>query len=95
MGVSTKEVANYIDTDYDNSCLISNRNQGIKFFLKKQDTCLKPFNELHKNNRRPLIAMTRDFKKGVPNGCVLIHSETKKLNFSSENLIFAKIYRCD
>ena len=97
-GVSTKEVANYIEsTDYDNSCLISNRNQGIKFFLKKQDTCLKSFNELHKNNRRPfLIAMTERFlKKGVPNGCVLIHSETKKLNFSSENLIFAKIYRCD
>ena len=97
-GVSTKEVANYIESiDYRNSCLISNRNNGIKFFLKNQNTCVKSISELHKNNKRPfIIAMTERFiKKGVPNGCVLVHSETKKLNFSKENLILAKIYKCD
>ncbi len=97
-GVSTKEVANFMDSlENNNECIISNRDNGIKFFLKNQQTCFIPFNNLHKKNKRPFyVIMTERFlKKGVPNRCNLIYSEKKKLNFSNENLNLAKIYRCD
>ena len=97
-GVSTKEVANFMDSlENKNECIISNRDNGIKFFLKNQETCFIPFNNLHKKNKRPFyVIMTERFlKKGVPNRCNLIYSEKKKLNFSSENLNLANIYRCD
>ena len=98
-GVSSKKIAEYFNKNElsKNECLISNRNNGIKFFLKKQNTCLKPFSNLHKKNERPFyVALTeRSLNKGTPNQCKLISDESIKINFSNEKIILAKIYKCD
>ena len=97
-GVSTKNVANFINSENLNSddCIISNINDRIIFFLNNSNQCFKPFNELHKKNERPFyVALTeRATNKGVPNKCELIHSEQVKMNFSKEDLILAKIFKC-
>ena len=98
-GVSTKKVAQYFNKNElsNEECLISNRNNGIKFFLNQQNTCLKPFSDLHKKNKRPFyVAMTeRSLKKGTPNQCNLISDQSININFSNEKIILAKIYKCD
>ena len=80
----------------NSECIISNRNNGLKPFLEK-DQCFIPFNDLHKNNTRPFYVslMERALSKGVPNKCSLIFSENKKINFSNEEIIMAKLYKCD
>ena len=97
-GVSTKNVANFINSENLNpdDCIISNTNDRIIFFLNNSNQCFKPFNELHKKNERPFyVALTeRATNKGVPNKCELIHSEQVKMNFSKEDLILAKIFKC-
>ena len=97
-GVSTRNIANYFNKkDLDpNSCIISNRNNGIKYFLNQKKACFKPFTELHKKNIRPfyVVFTERALKKGVPNNCGLIHQETIQLNFSQEKIILAKVFEC-
>lgn len=97
-GVSTKNISNFLNKkDFDNKeCIISNRNEGIKYFILDQQRCFKSFNVLHKKNKRPfLVALTeRAINKGVPNNCTIIHQEKIRLNFSKEDLILAKLYRC-
>ena len=39
--------------------------------------------------------MGRGTKKGVPNNCVLVFKEETKMNFSSEILTIAKVYKCN
>ena len=81
----------------NNECLISNRNNGIKFFLNQQNACLKPLSDLHKKNKRPFyVALTeRSLKKGTPNQCDLINEQSININFSNEKIFLAKIYKCD
>ena len=80
-----------------NECLISNRNNGIKYYLNQQNACLKPFSSLHKKNNRPFyVALTeRSLNKGTPNKCDLINDQSIKINFSKEKIVLAKIYKCD
>ena len=97
-GVSTRKIADYFnknDLD-DNSCIISNRNDGIKYFLNQQNRCFKSIDNLHKKNTRPFyVAFTeRSLNRGTPNNCELIHQETIKINFSREKIILAKIFKC-
>ena len=98
-GVSTKKIAQYFNKNElnKNECLISNRNNGIKYFLNRQNTCLKTFNNLHKKNNRPFyIALTeRSLNKGTPNQCDLISGQSIYINFSNEKIDLAKIYKCD
>jgi hypothetical protein len=39
--------------------------------------------------------MERSTKKGLPNNCDKIHSEEIQMNFSKENLVMAKIFKCN
>ena len=97
-GVSTRNVASKINKmNLKNSeCIISNRNNGLKPFLR-EDQCFIPFNDLHKNNKRPFYVslMERALSKGVPNNCSLIYTENKKINFSYEKVSMANLYKCD
>ena len=98
-GVSTRKIAQYFNNNElsKNECLISNRNNGIKYFLNEKNACLKPFNDLHKKNKRPFyVALTeRSLDKGTPNQCILVSDQSIKINFSNEKIILAKIYKCD
>ena len=98
-GVSTRKIAQYFNNNEldKNECLISNRNNGIKYFLNEKNTCLKPFKDLHKKNKRPFyVALTeRSLDKGTPNQCILVSDQSIKINFSNEKIILAKIYKCD
>ncbi len=97
-GVSSRNIASHIKTlKLKNSeCIISNRNNGLKPFLDKKQ-CLLPFNELHKKNTRPFYVslMERSLSKGMPNKCKLIYTEIVEINFSTEKIPMAKLYRCD
>ena len=97
-GVSTKEVANYFDEIkiQENTCIISNRNDGIKYFLSKQDTCFKPFNHLYKKNLRPfyVVFTERALRKSPPNNCFLNKKIYIKINLSPEEVTIAKVYKC-
>ena len=96
-GVSTKEIANFFNNNLSSNeaCIISNRNEGIKYFLNK-NTCFISFSELHKQKQKPyyVVLMERFLNKGLPNNCELIHSQSTRINFSRENIILAKIYKC-
>ena len=39
--------------------------------------------------------LERKLNKGTPNGCKVIHEEKISLNFSSEKLTLAKVFKCD
>ena len=97
-GVSTKNIANFIRSKNIQSgeCIISNRNDGIKIFLKN-NIFYKKLNELHKKNLRPFYValVERGLKKGLPNNCTNIHNESFKINFSDEKIIVAKVFKCD
>ena len=97
-GVSSRNIASKISKmNLKNSeCIISNRNNGLKPFLR-EDQCFISFNDLHKSNKRPFYVslMERALSKGVPNNCSLIYSENKKINFSGEKLTMATLYKCD
>ena len=97
-GVSTKNIANFLNNESTDEtiCIISNRNNGIKYFTSNQSKCFKPFKTLHQKNERPFyVALTeRALKKGIPNGCSIINEEKIKLNFSKEEIILAKIFKC-
>ena len=98
-GVSTKKIAEFLNEEKidEKSCIISNRNNGIEYFIKNQNTCFKKFDQLHKKNIRPFyVAFTERFtKKGTPNNCTLVYEEKVKINFTKENLILAKVFKCD
>ena len=98
-GVSTKNIAKFLNTQNSNStsCIISNRNNGIKFFIEDKNKCFKTFDNLHKKNKRPFyVALSeRAVKKGVPNRCDLLFEEKINMNFSSENLVLAKVFKCN
>ena len=97
-GVSTKNIASFLNSESadEKICIISNRNIGIKYYISNQNKCFKPFNTLHQKNERPFyVALTeRALRKGVPNGCSIINEEKMKLNFSKEEIVLAKIYKC-
>jgi hypothetical protein len=98
-GVSTKKIAQFINTQKKNKdiCIISNRNDGIKYFLKQETRCFKPFNELYLNNKRPFYValMERSLNKGTPNKCRIIYKEEIKINFSKEKIVLGKLYVCN
>ena len=97
-GVSTRNIASKInEINLKNSeCIISNRNNGLKPFLR-EGQCFIPFNDLHKNNKRPFYVslMERALSKGLPNNCSLIYTENKNINFSHEKVSMATLYKCD
>lgn len=97
-GVSNKRIGNFLfENGYNNECIISNTNNRIDIFLNSKKKCFKNFNQLHKKNERPFYAILteRALDKGVPNNCENLHNETLRLNFSNEELILAKIFRCN
>ena len=98
-GVSTKNIAKFINKKKLNktSCIFSNRNEGIKYFINYKDRCFKPFNQLHKKNKRPfyVVLTERAINKGVPNKCNVIYNEKIKVNFSNEDIVLAKLYECN
>ncbi len=98
-GVSTKNIAKFFNKknlDSDN-CIISNRNKAIESFVNKKNICFKPFSNLHLKNKRPfyVVLMERNTNKGLPNNCINIHNEQVRINFSRENLVMAKVFKCD
>jgi len=97
-GVSTKKIADYFNEKNlsAKSCIISNRNDGIKYFLNQQNICFKPFKDLHMKNNRPfyVVLTERALNKGTPNNCSIIFEEKTKINFSQEKIILAKIFKC-
>ncbi len=97
-GVSTKKISNFLNKENldRKSCIISNRNEGLKVFTIDKNRCFKSFTELHKNNERPFYValLERGLNKGVPNKCDNIHNEKISINFSKEKLTLAKIYVC-
>ena len=96
-GVSTKNIAKFLNSKSidKSSCIITNRNNGIKPFVNKE-RCFIEFNKLHKNNIRPFYValMERSLKKGTPNNCKIIYEETRSINFSNEKLFLAKVFKC-
>ena len=96
-GASTRNISKFLskNINYD-QCIISNRNDALKSFLNKSQ-CFIEFKNLHKSNNRPFIVsfMERALKKGTPNNCKLIYEEKRSLNFSKEEIIFAKVFKCD
>ena len=98
-GVSSKKIAFFLNKKNLDSdeCVISNRNRGIKDFIENKNICFLPFNDLHKKNARPFYValMERGTNKGLPNNCKNIHNEKININFSRENLIMAKVFKCD
>ena len=97
-GVSTKEIATIFNKKElkKNECVISNRNRGIEDFIN-QEVCFLPFQNLHQNNKRPFYValVERGTQKGIPNNCMNIHNEEISINFSKENLILAKVFKCN
>ncbi len=99
-GASTRNISNFFKSkDIDKKkCIISNRNEGLKYFLKNQfHNCYIPFKNIDKENQRPFYValLERKIKKGLPNRCTEIYRENISLNFSKEKITLAKVYRCD
>ena len=98
-GVSSKKIASFINQESpdENICIISVRDNGIKDFVENKKACFLPFSKLHQKNKRPFyVALTeRSIKKGIPNNCKNIYNEKININFSRENLIMAKVFKCD
>ena len=98
-GASTRNVSDFFKNEKINktNCIISNRNEGLKYFLKNNfHECFIDFNKLDKKNKRPFYValLERKINKGLPNRCKEIHTESINLNFSKEKIILAKIYEC-
>ncbi len=97
-GVSTKKIANFLNSEKldEATCVISNRNNGIEYFMRNQENCFKNFKNLHKKNKRPFyVALSeRSINKGIPNNCNLVFEDQLKINFSKENLVLAKVFKC-
>ena len=96
-GVASKPIANFIEKDGDaDNCILTVRINSISSFAKNQ-TCILNIDNLHNNIDRPFyVSLTeRSLNKGLPNNCELIHKEVKKINFSNEELILAKLYKCN
>ena len=67
-GVSTKNIASFLNNESTDEkiCIISNRNNGIKYYTSNQNKCFKPFNTLHQKNERPFyVALTERALKRV------------------------------
>ena len=97
-GVSNKKIANFLYTNgYNNECIISNTNKKIDIFLTSKKKCFKNFSQLHKKNERPFYAILteRALNKGVPNNCKNLYNETININFFSEEITLAKIFKCN
>tara|TARA_Y100000816_G_C26101386_1_gene583832 strand:- start:526 stop:2115 length:1590 start_codon:yes stop_codon:yes gene_type:complete len=97
-GVSNKKIANFLYTNgYNNECIISNTNNRIDIFLNSKKKCFKNFSQLHKKNERPFYAILteRALNKGVPNNCKNLYNETININFFSEEITLAKIFKCN
>ena len=97
-GVSTKKVALFLNKEKvaQKNCIISNRTNGISYFLNLEAACFKNLDEMHKKNERPFyVALTeRALNKGVPNKCDLIEVISTNINFGKEDISLAKIYKC-
>ena len=97
-GASSRNIAEFFNEKKINksNCIISNNNDALKPFLSKNQ-CFNQFKTLHKSKERPFYValIGRALDKGVPNGCKIIHEETRYLNFSKEKLFLARIFRCD
>ena len=97
-GVASKEIASHLmDKDIiKNECIVSNRNRGIKDFILKKDICFIPFKNLHTKKERPfyVILTERSLSKGLPNNCQNIYNEKISINFSKEELILGKVFKC-
>ena len=97
-GASSRNIAEFFNEKKINksNCIISNSNDALKPFLSKNQ-CFNQFKTLHKSKERPFYValIGRALDKGVPNGCKIIHEETRYLNFSKEKLFLARIFRCD
>ena len=97
-GVSTKQIAVALENNSkkEYGCIISNRNDGIKFFIENKNNCFISFSELHKKKERPFYValFERSLRKGMPNNCKITKQEKINVNFSNEKLILAKIYKC-
>ena len=96
-GVSSKRVADFLQKEeLTTHCTISNRNIAIKAFINNNDQCFISFRDLHSKNQRPfnVVLMERATRKGVPNNCKNIYNEQINLNFSNENLILARVFKC-
>ena len=97
-GVSTKPIAKFINLTKikETDCIISNRNHALNSFFDKKN-CTLPFNKLHSHKLRPFYVayMERSLKKGTPNNCKLIFQEKINLNFSNEELVLAKLFKCE
>ncbi len=97
-GVSTKVVADYFNQNKidEKICIITNRNSGVKALIKN-NSCFLSFKNLYKKNQRPFYVafFERSIKKGSPNSCQIVFEEKRQVNFSKEDLILAKIYKCN
>ncbi len=98
-GVSSKKIAKFLNKQNlnSNNCIIANRTDGIKSFIKNKNNCFLPIQSLHKKNARPfyIALIERGVGKGVPNNCDNIYVEKINMNFSKEDLILAKVYKCN
>ena len=63
----------------------------------KDEKCFLPIQMLHKKNTRPfyIALIERGIRKGLPNNCDNIYIEKINMNFSTEDLILAKVYKCN
>ncbi len=96
-GVSTKKISNYLKSNnLDNDCMITNRNDAIDTLIPG-DKCLIDFKKLHDKNQRPFYValMERGLNKGTPINCDLIYKEEISINFSSEKIVLAKVFKCN
>lgn len=95
-GVASKPIANIFKNNSSiNDCIFTVRKNGISSFTNEQ-TCIINISNLHKKIDRPFyVSLTeRSLNKGLPSNCNLINKVTKKINFSREELVLAKLYKC-
>ena len=95
-GVASKPIANIFKNNSSiNDCIFTVRKNGISSFTNEK-TCIINISNLHKKIDRPFyVSLTeRSLNKGLPSNCSLINKVTKKINFSSEELVLAKLYKC-
>lgn len=95
-GVASKPIAKIYKNDSTlNDCIFTVRKNGISSFVNEQ-TCILNITNLHKKIDRPFyVSLTeRSLTKGLPNNCNLINKVTKKINFSREDVVLAKLYKC-
>ncbi len=96
-GLSTRRISNYFnENSLGNECIISNRNKSIEEFVENKNACFLNFRKLHQNNKRPfyVVLVERALRKGLPNNCKNIHNEIININFSKQDIIVAKIFKC-